>query len=204
MPGYTEWRRAIGYIDSETMINALSDRCSLLTLVFGLALGVLWQTTLLEAQTRSPWNDSKIVGSPNPPKPMIMVGSIFKASVQQSDADRWQPDLKRYFRGSFKGRVVSFDPAEEVEQFDIAIELRKDCNWLRYRKVLGNERALWDGVRSRLRPQSLRVSVLRSRSKTADGVPNGTRLSRFKVIGDSNQRLICQRNHSPRVARRRT
>ncbi len=171
------------------MINALSDRCSLLTLAFGLALGVLWQTTLLEAQTRSPWYDSKIVGSPNPPKPMVMVEAFPKLRFNNPMLIRWQPDLKRYFVGELQGRVVSFDPDESAEQFDIAIELRKTVTDFDAEKSWGmNELYGMEFDPDFARNRFVYLCYVLG-SKTADGVPNGTRLSRFKVIGDSKPKI---------------
>jgi putative heme-binding domain-containing protein len=133
------------------------------------------------ASRRVPWTTSRIKGSPEPPHPYKIERAFAKLTFKNPLLLTMPPGGKRFFVGEQAGKIYSFPNDPECSKADLSLDVAKDLEGWDKAKVRGLD-ALYGLV---FHPQFDKnrycyvCYVLNS--KTGRPLPDGSRVSRFRV-----------------------
>jgi len=142
--------------------------------------------------TRKPWTTSRIHGTPEAPNPFLLVPAFPNLKFDEPMQVRWSPELKRYLVCELHGKIWSFKADETLDTADLAVDLKKEL------KSFDPERS--DGVQDvysiALDPnfatnRFIYICMMFS-SKLGKPLDDGTRISRFRVVGDTIPKIDLQ------------
>jgi putative heme-binding domain-containing protein len=131
---------------------------------------------------RTPWTTSRITGSPDPPLPYrierVFPKLVFKNPLLITSA----PGTERLFVGEHAGKLYSFPKDPACVQADMFLDLTKLQSWDPKGKVKGVGAVYGLAFHPRFAENRLCYVCYVLDSKTdGEQLPDGTRLSRFKV-----------------------
>lgn len=128
---------------------------------------------------RVPWTTSKVIGSPEPPPPYKTENAFPKLKFFEPLDLTYAPGSNRLFVAERKGKIYSFINKRDANKTDLALELvGKDSKG---KKI---DTALYGFT---LHPKFAENGYLYATwipNTEKEGLPNGTRVSRFTVKGD--------------------
>lgn len=142
------------------------------------------------AATRVPWTTSKIRGTPEPPRPYRSERAFPKLTFREPMFLVRAPGVERWFLGERFGKIFSFPKDPKVEKADLALDLKADVHsWAPDSKVKGFQEC----YSMTFHPQFAKnrycyVCYLLS-GKNGEDLPDGTRISRFKVTDTDPPRI---------------
>lgn len=140
---------------------------------------------------RLPWTTSRITGSPEPPLPFRAELAFPHLSFNLPLDIVMAPGSQRWFVGEQNGKIYSFPADPKCQQADLAIDLGKDLKTLKDDPQSNGFNALYAIA---FHPQfkdnryCYLCYVLKSKI-SGKALPNGTRISRFKVTTTNPPRL---------------
>jgi len=153
-----------------------------------LAIGMLWLNwnTITAQQSgkqkvglekRVPWTTSKVVGSPEPPPPYTTELAFPKLPKFEEPLDMtYAPGTNRLFVAGRWGKIWSFVNKKDVDKADLALEL-KDAK--------GNKVVLYAFAFHPKFKDNGYIYVTWIPDGSKEGLPKGSRVSRFTVKGDT-------------------
>ena len=74
-------------------------------------------------EKRIPWNDSRVVGSSDPPSPYVTKPAFERLRFDRPTVITRAPDTDRLFVGTIEGQVFSFEDRPDVASADLMLEL---------------------------------------------------------------------------------
>ena len=160
-------------------------------------LTAVWTVPLFSQDTspsagtspRTPWTTSRVKGSPDVPLPLALEPAFPNLKFNDSMHVRWQADLARYFVCELGGKVWSFPHDAEIKSADIAIDLKaslKSYDADRSNGVDNLFSIVFDPEFARNRYVYLCMVFS---SKSGQPLPDGSRISRFRVSEDMPPRI---------------
>jgi len=167
----------------------------LLSLVFSL---VFYRVVLSEESqatqnaNRVPWTSSRLVGTPEPPNPYLLVPAFPNLKFDEPMQVRWSAELQRYFVCELHGKIWSFTPQENKDAADLVIDLRSDLKSFDAKRSNGVQ----DVYSIVLDPdfsenRYIYVCMVFS-TKLGKPLDDGTRVSRFTIVGESIPKIDLQ------------
>ena len=144
--------------------------------LLALALAVVAAAEPPGIQERIPWNDSRVIGSPEPPSPYRIRLAFPKLHFQDPTVITRAPGTSRLFVGSHEGWIVSFENRADVSQVDRFLELEPVGRNRQGRVV---ERQI-EGLEFHPDFERNRYFYVFTRLRTPD--PVRTRVSRFEAF----------------------
>jgi len=137
---------------------------------------------------RTPWTTSQVTGSPEPPPPYEAVRSFPKLKFKNPVLFTFAPGTERLFVAEQQGRIFSFPNDQDCAKPDLAVDLRAD-----YKKLVPNEGAGGAGELYGLafhpKFQQNRTCFVCYTLSSGKQLPDGTRVSRFKVTDSDPPRI---------------
>ncbi len=141
------------------------------------------------SSTRTAWTTSRVKGSPDVPLPLAIEPAFPNLKFNDSMHVRWQDDLGRYFVCELGGKVWSFPHDAEIQSADLAIDLKASLKSFDPERSKGVDNLFSivfdpDFARNRFVYLCMVLS-----SKTGQPLPDGTRISRFRVTEEMPPRF---------------
>lgn len=170
------------------------QRLHLLMIGVVLAAGAFACARAADADTdtvteRKPWTTSRIKGSPEAPLPLSLVPVFPELKFNDPMHVRWQPDTQRYFVCELGGKVWSFPHDPAVQSADLALDLRTELKSFDPERSVGFDSLysiVFDPEFAKNRFVYLCIIL---RSKTSTPLPDGSRISRFRVTEETPPRI---------------
>jgi uncharacterized repeat protein (TIGR03806 family) len=130
-------------------------------------------------EKRVPWTTSKVIGSPEPPPPYKTERAFAKLTFNEPIDLTYAPGTKRMFVAERRGKVYSFVNRQDVDKMDLTLELvGKDS------KGNPRETSLYGFTFHPKFADNGYLYVTWIPNTEKEGIPNGTRVSRFTVKGE--------------------
>lgn len=127
-------------------------------------------------EKRVPWTTSKVIGSPEPPPPYKTESAFPKLPKFDEPLDMtYAPGTNRLFVAERMGKIYSFVNQQDADKTDLALELKDDA---------GKKQTIYAFTfHPKFKDNGyLYVTWIPDGSK--EGLPNGTRVSRFTLKGE--------------------
>ncbi|MGV3484131.1 MAG: PQQ-dependent sugar dehydrogenase [Planctomycetaceae bacterium] len=139
--------------------------------------------------SRAAWTTSRVAGSPEPPLPLSIEPVFPSLTFADPMQVRWQADVERYFVCELAGKVWSFPDSDSVSSPDLAVDLKASLRSYDPARSGGCD-SLYSMV---FDPQFARnryvyLCMIFS-SKTGQPLPDGSRVSRFRVTEENPPRI---------------
>jgi len=135
--------------------------------------------------SRVPWTTSRLQGSPEPPHPYLLVPAFPNLRFNDPMQVRWSPELKRYFVCELQGKIWSFGPEEDVASADLVVDLKRDIQSFDPERCNGLHEVYSIALDPDFANNRFLYVCMIFVSKTGKPLEDGTRISRFKVHGDT-------------------
>ena len=164
----------------------------LLTLLLTLLAGTASRPAVAQSPAtpiRQPWNTSKLHGSPEPPLPLETVPAFPKLTFEDPMHIRWQPQLQRYFLCELHGKIFSFPHDEQVASADLAVDLKTELHSFDPAQSNGVQDVYSIAFDPDFQHNRYIYIMMVLSSKTGEPLPDGSRVSRFRVTEDSPPRI---------------
>ncbi len=139
--------------------------------------------------TRTAWTTSRVKGSPDAPLPLAIEPAFPNLKFNDSMHVRWQADLGRYFVCELGGKVWSFPHDAGIKAADLTIDLKASLKSYDADRSGGVENLFsisFDPEFARNRYVYLCMVLS---SKTGQPLPDGSRISRFRVTEEMPPRI---------------
>ncbi len=166
------------------------------SMVAGFCLSILCTRSLFSQDakqstnaTRAAWTTSQLKGSPDTPLPLAIAPAFPGVKFSDPMHVRWQSDLGRYFVCELGGKVWSFPHDAEVKSADLAIDLKASLKSFDTERSNGCDSLYslaFDPEFSQNRYVYLCIILS---SKTGKPLPDGSRISRFRVTEELPPRI---------------
>ncbi len=128
-------------------------------------------------EKRIPWNDSKVVGSPEPPPPYRTEPAFPKLSKFDEPLDMtYAPGTNRLYVAERMGKIFSFVNNKATDKADLVLELKNNAGKKQTIYALTFHPKFKDNG-------YLFITWIPDDSK--EGLPKGTRVSRFTIKGET-------------------
>ena len=139
-----------------------------------------------QGETRIPWKNSRIQGTPERPAPYRSERAFPKLTFREPMFLIRALRHRRWFSGEHWGMIYSFPKDPKVEKADVVIDLKKDLHsW----DPAGNVKGFHELYSMTFHPQFAKnrycYVAYMLRSKNGEDLNDGTRISRFK-LSDTN------------------
>lgn len=135
------------------------------------------------------WTSSRLHGSPDPPLPLVITPAFPGLTFNEPMQVRWQPDLRRYFVCELRGKVWSFPHDEQATAADLAIDLTQELTSFDPERSGGVQEVYSLVFDPDFATNRFVYLCLILSSKTGSPLPDGSRISRFRVTEDSPPRI---------------
>jgi putative heme-binding domain-containing protein len=140
---------------------------------------------------RTPWTTSKITGTPEPPHPYKIVRSFPKLHFRNPLLMMRAPEMNRFFVAEHQGKMYSFPMDEACEKADLFLDPNADIqSWDPKGKVKNIDTVY--GLAFHPEFQKNRycyICYVLNSKKDGEQLPDGSRVSRFTVVGDNPPRV---------------
>ena len=164
-----------------------------LVLVLTLETTLLAQASEVESSSpRVPWTESRIQGTPEPPHPYLLVPAFPNLRFNDPMQVRWSPELKRYFVCELQGKIWSFVPEEDVASADLVADLKRDIQSFDPVRSNGLHEVYSIAFDPDFANNRFIYVCMIFTSKTGKPLDDGTRISRFQVLGDTLPKIDTQ------------
>jgi putative heme-binding domain-containing protein len=164
-----------------------------------LVLALTLETTLLAQFTvadnsprRIPWTTSRIQGTPEPPHPYLLVPAFPNLRFSDPMQVRWSPALKRYFVCELQGKIWSFAPEEDVASADLVVDLKREIKSFDPARSNGLHETYSIALDPDFASNRFIYVCMIFSSKSGKPLDDGTRISRFQVLGDHRPKIDPQ------------
>ena len=137
------------------------------------------------SNARQPWTTSRLRGSPEPPLPFQAVPAFPMLKFEDPMHVRWQPDLQRYFVCELHGKIFSFAHDEQIATADLAVDLKTALRSFDPTQSNGVQDVYSIVFDPDFKNNHYVYVMMVLSSKTGEPLPDGSRVSRFTVTGDS-------------------
>ena len=165
------------------------------TVLLASFLATLWSPPLFSQDSpRTAWTTSRVKGSPDAPLPLAIEPVFPGLKFTDPMHVRWQADMKRYFVCELGGKVWSFPHDADVQSADLAIDLKASLKSFDAERSKGCDSLfsiIFDPEFARNRYVYLCMIFS---SKTGQPLPDGSRISRFRVTEEMPPRLMSTAN----------
>ena len=139
--------------------------------------------------SRSAWTTSQLKGSPDAPLPLAIVPAFPSLKFSDPMHVRWQADIKRYFVCELGGKVWSFPHDAEVSAADLAIDLKASLKSFDVERSNGLENLFSMAIDPEFNKNRFVYLCMVFSSKTNTPLPDGSRISRFRVTDELPPRI---------------
>jgi putative heme-binding domain-containing protein len=181
-------------LESATMKN-LTPLAIALTLTVGVLHGVVVPGGPQERphgiKARTPWTTSRVSGSPDPPPPFRVERAFPKLAFKNPLLLARAPGLNRFFVAEHQGKVFSFPIDPDCGKADLFLDPRAEVHsWDKAGKVKGIDTVY--GLAFHPKFQTNRycyVCYVLDSKKEGEQLPDGSRVSRFKVTDTDPPRI---------------
>lgn len=149
-------------------------------------------TAAFGLNVRAPWTTSRVVGSPEPPRPYRTERVFPHIQFKQPVVVTMAPGLERWFVGEQDGKVFSFANSSEAKQPDLFLDARELIKKEPADSPVKSLEALY-GLTFHPRFAENRYCYVCYVVRGADGnkqLPDGTRVSRFRVTDTDPPRAV--------------
>lgn len=141
---------------------------------------------------RSPWTMSRMTGTPELPYPYLLVPAFPNLKFDEPMQVRWSAELQRYFVCELHGKIWSFTSQENNTVADLVVDLKSDLK--SYDSTRSN--GVQDVYSIVLDPdfatnRFIYICMVFS-SKLGKPLEDGTRVSRFRIVGESTPKIDLQ------------
>src|SRR5438552_65453 len=141
--------------------------------------------------TRTPWTTSRITGTPEPPHPYRIVRVYPKLHFRNPLLITRAPGMNRFFVAEHTGKMYSFPMDEKCEKADLFLDPNADIHsWDPKGKVKNIDTVY--GLAFHPEFQKNRycyICYVLNSKKDGEQLPDGSRVSRFTVVGDNPPRV---------------
>ena len=131
--------------------------------------------------TRVPWTTSRIVGSPDPPLPLVLQPAFPRLQFQDPLQIRWEPSLQRYFLCELGGKIWSFPADETVEVADLVVDFPRQLRSYDPQQSQGVREVYSLALDPEFGENGYIYVCLIFSNATTDPWEHGSRISRFTV-----------------------
>ncbi len=140
---------------------------------------------------RVPWTTSRITGTPEPPHPYRIVRAFPKLQFRNPLLMARAPGLNRFLVAEHQGKMYSFPIDEKCEKADLFLDPNADIHsWDPNGKVKNIDTVY--GLAFHPQFQKNRycyICYVLNSKKDGEQLPDGSRVSRFTVVGDNPPRV---------------
>jgi putative heme-binding domain-containing protein len=141
--------------------------------------------------TRIPWTTSRISGTPEPPHPYRIVRAFPKLAFRNPLLMTRAPGMNRFFVAEHQGKMYSFPMDESCAKADLFLDPNADIrSWDPKGKVKNIDTVY--GLAFHPQFQKNRycyICYVLNSKKDGEQLPDGSRVSRFTVVGDNPPRV---------------
>jgi putative heme-binding domain-containing protein len=139
---------------------------------------------------RTPWTTSRIIGSPDPPPPYRVERAFPKLTFKNPLLLTSAPGSKRLFVGEHEGRLFSFPNNSDCAKVDLFLDLTTELHsWDKDGKIKGVGAVYGLTFHPRFAKNHYCYVCYILDSKTRAPLPDGTRVSRFRVSNTDPPRI---------------
>lgn len=139
--------------------------------------------------TRAAWTTSRIIGSPEAPNPYKLVPAFPKLKFDEPMQVRWSADLQCYFVCELRGKIWSFRSEEGIEAAELVVDLKKELKSFDPQRSDGVQDVYSIAFDPDFKANRYLYVCMVFSSKLGKPLEDGTRVSRFKVVGDDSPKL---------------
>ncbi len=139
--------------------------------------------------TRSAWTTSRVKGSPDAPLPLAIEPVFPGLTFTDPMHVRWQPDLERYFVCELGGKVWSFTHNSDNQSADLAIDLKASLKSFDAERSKGCDSLYSIVFDPEFASNRYVYLCMIFASKTGQPLPDGSRISRFRVTEESPPKI---------------
>lgn len=141
---------------------------------------------------RKPWTTSRIRGTPEAPNPFLLVPAFPNLKFEEPMQVRWSPELKRYLVCELHGKIWSFTADESLNEADLAVDLKKELKSFDPERSSGVQDVYSIALDPDFANNRFIYICMVFSSKLGKPLEDGTRVSRFRVVGDTIPRIDLQ------------
>lgn len=143
-----------------------------------------------EPAQRIPWKTSRMQGTPEPPHPYRSERAFPKLTFREPMFLVRAPGIERWFLGEYSGAIYSFPKDPKVEKADVVIDLKKELHsWDPAGKVKGFQACYAMTFHPDFAKNRYCYICYLLSGKNREDLPDGTRISRFKVTDTDPPRI---------------
>lgn len=145
--------------------------------------------TAAEPAKRVPWTTSRIRGTPDRPRPYRSERAFPKLTFREPMFLVRAPGIDRWFLGERFGKIFSFTKDQKVEKADLVLDIKADVHsWSADSKVKGFQECYAMTFHPQFAKNRYCYICYLLSGKDGD-LPDGTRISRFKVSDTDPPRI---------------
>src|SRR5262249_41702248 len=140
---------------------------------------------------RTPWTTSKITGTPEPPHPYRIVRAYPKLHFRNPLWMGRAPGMNRFFVAEHQGKMYSFPMDEKCDKADLFLDPNADIHSWDPKGKAKNIDTVY-GLAFHPQFQKNRycyICYVLNSKKDGEQLPEGSRVSRFTVVGDNPPRV---------------
>ena len=141
---------------------------------------------------RSPWTTSRLVGTPEPPNPYLLVPAFPHLKFDEPMQVRWSADMQRYFVCELRGKIWSFTSQEKNDAADLVVDLKNDLKSYDPTRSNGVQDVYSIALDPNFATNRFIYVCMVFSSKLDKPLEDGTRISRFTIVGESIPRIDLQ------------
>src|SRR5262249_33200155 len=140
---------------------------------------------------RVPWTTSRITGTPEPPHPYRIVRVFPKLHFRNPLLLARAPGMNRFFVAEHQGKVYSFPMDENCGKADLFLDPNADIHsWDPKGKVKNIDTVYGLAFHPRFeKNRYCYICYVLNSKKDGEQLPDGSRVSRFTVVGDNPPRV---------------
>lgn len=138
---------------------------------------------------RQSWTTSQLHGGPDEPLPLRLEPAFPRLTFQDPMHVRWQPDLQRCFVCELGGKIWSFPDDPQVASADLAIDFKESLKSFDPERSSGCDSLYSLVFDPDFANNRFLYTCLILKSKTGQPLPDGSRISRFRVSKEQPPRI---------------
>lgn len=147
------------------------------------------EPSAIDIQSRPKWTTSRVQGSPEKPNPLKIVPAFPNLKFDEPMHVRWSASLQRYVVCELRGKLWSFPADENSSNADLMVDLKKDLKSFDPHRSGGVQEVYSIAFDPNFESNRFIYVCMVFSSKLGKPLDDGTRISRFKVVGETIPRI---------------
>lgn len=172
------------------MLHSFSIRIFVLGCCLAASPVFAQEPTVRAIQPRLDWTTSRVRGSPETPNPLKIIPAFPNLKFDEPMHVRWTASLQRYVVCELRGKIWSFPADENVANADLMIDLKKELKSFDPQRSTGVQDVYSIALDPNFESNHFIYVCMVFSSKLGRPLEDGTRVSRFKVVGETVPHIV--------------